>query len=200
VAANARAIGSALGLDLPEYTLKIVLPVGISFYIFQTLSYTIDVRRGRLAPRRSLLDFATFVAFFPQLVAGPIERASHLLPQAERERRWDWERFFSAWPLLLRGYLKKLVFTDSIAGVVDRVFMLKEPSLALLLAGGLCFALQIFADFWRRWHVSLSTWIRDYVYVPLGGSRVKGRLAQLRVLLVTFGLSGLWHGAAWNFD
>lgn len=233
VAANARAIGGALGLHLPEFALRIVLPVGISFYTFQTLSYTIDVWRGRLAPRRSLLDFATFVSFFPQLVAGPIERASHLLPQVERERRWDWERFLSAWPLLLRGYLKKLVFADSIAGVVDRVFMLKEPSLALLLAGGLCFALQIFADFsgysdmargfarllgfelienfrapylaltlsdfWRRWHISLSSWIRDYLYVPLGGSRVKGRLAQLRVLLVTFGLSGLWHGAAWNF-
>jgi alginate O-acetyltransferase complex protein AlgI len=230
---NARALGEKIGLHLPEPALRVVLPVGISFYTFQTMSYTIDVWRGRVAARRNLLDFAAFVSFFPQLVSGPIERAGALLPQMERRRAWDWERFLSAWPLLVTGYYKKLVFADSIAGVVDRVFMVREPSLALLAAGGLAFALQIYADFsgytdmargfakllgfelmenfrtpylaltladfWRRWHISLSTWIRDYLYIPLGGSRAKTALGSLAIMLATMGLSGLWHGAAWNF-
>jgi D-alanyl-lipoteichoic acid acyltransferase DltB (MBOAT superfamily) len=230
---NARALGEKIGLHLPEPALRVVLPVGISFYTFQTMSYTIDVWRGRIAARRNLLDFAAFVSFFPQLVSGPIERADTLLPRMERPRAWDWERFLSAWPLLVTGYYKKLVFADSIAGVVDRVFMVREPSLALLAAGGLAFALQIYADFsgytdmargfakllgfelmenfrtpylaltladfWRRWHISLSTWIRDYLYIPLGGSRAKTALGSLAIMLATLGLSGLWHGAAWNF-
>ncbi len=223
----------ALGLGLDPFTFQVLLPVGISFYTFQTLSYTIDVYRGAIRARTSLLDVALFVALFPQLVAGPIERAKRLLPQIERPRRFRWEVFRSAWPLLVRGYLKKLVVADNVAVFADKVFLLDEPSLSLLCAGTLAFALQILADFsaytdlargsarllgfelsanfdapylaispsdfWRRWHISFSSWIRDYLYIPLGGSRVGKGWAFAGVVTATLGLSGLWHGAAWHF-
>jgi D-alanyl-lipoteichoic acid acyltransferase DltB (MBOAT superfamily) len=216
LAENVHAALAALGLAPDPFAFQVLLPVGISFYTFQTLSYTIDVYRGELRARTSLLDVALFVAFFPQLVAGP-----------------SWAVFRSAWPLLVRGYLKKLVVADNVAVFVDKVFLLEEPSLSLLFAGGLAFALQILADFsaytdiargsarllgfelvrnfdapylaispsdfWRRWHISFSSWIRDYLYIPLGGSRVGTGWAFAGVLAATLGLSGLWHGAAWNF-
>ena len=230
---NAIALAGRAGWDLDPRTTSILLPVGISFYTFQTLSYSIDVYRGKLRARRNLLDFAVFVAFFPQLVAGPIERAGRLLPQIERARAWDADRFAGAFPLILVGLVKKMVVADSVALVVDNVFLLQHPSLTMLALGSLAFTIQIYADFsaytdiargsakllgfelirnfnapyvavspsdfWRRWHISLSSWIHDYVYVPLGGSRRESQVACLLVLLVSLGLSGLWHGAAWNF-
>ena len=224
---------NSAGFKIHPMTLRIFLPVGISFYTFQTLSYTIDVYRGKILPRKNLVDFALFVAFFPQLVAGPIERASRLLPQVEKPRCWDWEMFLSAWPLLIKGYLKKIVIADNVAIYVDKIFMLDQPTLLLLAAGTLAFALQIYtdfsaytdiarasakllgfnlienfkspylaispSDFWRRWHISLSSWIHDYLYIPLGGSHVNTKWKFALVLLTSLGLSGLWHGAAWNF-
>jgi D-alanyl-lipoteichoic acid acyltransferase DltB (MBOAT superfamily) len=223
----------ALGIHPRPLELAIYLPVGISFYTFQSLSYTIDVYRGTLAPRRSLVDFALFVSCFPQLVAGPIERASSLLPQVETPRRWDTRFIASAFPLLLRGFVKKLAVADNVAVYADQIFALRSPSIGMLIAGALAFAVQIYADFsgytdiargtarligfelsdnfrrpysaispsdfWRRWHISLSSWITDYLYIPLGGSRVRGPWRELAVLLATMGLAGLWHGAAWNF-
>lgn len=219
------------GLSVP--TLEVILPVGISFYTFQTLSYTIDVYRERLNPVGSLRDFALFVAFFPQLVAGPIVRASDFLPQLERRRRWtdvDWRW---AWTLILVGFIKKSCIADHLGVAIDPLFA--DPSqfdgLSLLLAT-LMYAAQIFCDFsgysdiaigtallfgyrlptnfrapyiatsvidfWRRWHISLSSWLRDYLYVPMGGSRCSHGRRDLNVM-TTMLLGGLWHGAGWNF-
>ncbi|MCK5535533.1 MAG: MBOAT family protein [Bacteroidales bacterium] len=222
-----------MGLGLNPFLIGILLPVGISFYTFQTLSYTIDIYRGKLMPRKNFIDFAVFVSLFPQLVAGPIERAKRLLPQIEIKRNFSWNLINSAAPLIIQGYLKKLVIADNISVYVDKVFMLEQPSVLLLIAGTLAFTIQIYADFsaytdiargsaklfgfdliknfdrpyravspsdfWRRWHISFSTWIRDYLYISLGGSRVKTKFAFFIVLLASLGLSGLWHGAAWNF-
>jgi len=146
-AENVYAVAAHLGLDLHPLTFRVFLPVGISFYTFQTMSYTIDVYRGRMEARRNFLDFALFVAMFPQLVAGPIERAIEFLPQIERKRRWDMDLFLSAWPLIVWGYFKKLVVADNVAVYVDKIFMLKEPAWPLLVAGALGFAVQIYADF-----------------------------------------------------
>jgi len=232
-AANAGALLETIGIRVEPLLLGVVLPVGISFYTFQTLSYTIDIYRGKMRPRRNFIDFAVFVSCFPQLVAGPIERASRFLPQIETPRRWRWDVLFSAVPLLVLGFFKKLVVADNLAGLVEQVYMLEEPSAFVLFGGTLAFAIQILADFsaytdiargsarllgfelvknfdapylavspsdfWRRWHISLSTWIRDYVYIPLGGSKVDSRWRHAWILIVTFGLCGLWHGAQWHF-
>jgi alginate O-acetyltransferase complex protein AlgI len=222
-----------LGLGVSPPVLAIVLPVGISFYTFQTLSYTIDVYQGRLRPTTSPLDFALFVAFFPQLVAGPIVRASSFLPQLERKARLAEIDFRPLLLLFLVGFVKKACVSDNIAPVLDPVFA--DPAafgrganalaaflyhvqiycdfsgytdMAIAVAGMLGYRLAVnfdfpyvsrnAAEFWRRWHISLSTWFRDYVYIPLGGSQVlPGRLVAN--LFVTFVLSGLWHGASWNF-
>lgn len=230
---NVHTILTMLGLQLSPWTLQIFLPVGISFYTFQTLSYTIDIYRGELEARKNFIDFAVFVSFFPQLVAGPIERAKRFLPQIEQNRIFNREIFSSAIPLIIRGYFKKMVIADNVSIYVDKIFMLENPDLFLLFVGGLAFTLQIFADFsaytdiargmarllgfdliknfnapylaispsdfWRRWHISFSSWIRDYLYISLGGSRVNKTYKFAIVLIVTMGLSGLWHGAAWNF-
>ena len=222
----------ALGFQAHLPTLRLALPVGISFFTFQTLSYTIDVYRGKLSPRRDLLDYATFVCLFPQLVAGPVERARDLLPQLEAPRGWSWERFGSGLGLALWGATKKLVVADSLALYVDRVFALHHAGPVLTWAATLAFAFQILADFsgytdiargsarmlgfelvenfrrpylahtpmefWRRWHISFSSWIHEYVYIPLGGSE-RGRLRTLGARYGALLLSGLWHGAAWNF-
>lgn len=232
-AENVQSLIGSLGFQASPLTLKIFLPVGISFYTFQTLSYTIDIYRGKLKARRNFVDFALFVSLFPQLVAGPIERATRLLPQIETDRKWDWDRFSSAWPLIIGGFLKKLVIADNVAPFADKIFSLSEPSGFLLAAGTIAFSVQIYADFsaytdiargsarllgfdlmknfkspylsispsdfWRRWHISFSSWIRDYLYIPLGGSKVDTRIKFAAVVLVSMGLSGLWHGAAWNF-
>ncbi|MDA9859202.1 MBOAT family protein, partial [Rubripirellula sp.] len=230
---NVASVATMLGLSMDPIVLNVVLPVGISFYTFQTLSYTIDIYRGLLKPRRSFIDFALFVAFFPQLVAGPIERATRFLPQVERRRRFRLVLVTDAIPLLVRGYFKKLVVADNVAVYVNQIYGLESPSLLLLSVGSVGFAIQILADFsaytdiargsarllgfdliknfnrpyvaitpsdfWRRWHISFSTWIRDYVYIPLGGSRVKTLTASVAVLIATMAISGLWHGAAWHF-
>ena len=224
---------SQMGMSPHLSMLQIVLPVGISFYTFQTLSYTIDIYRGKLAPRKNFIDFAVFVSFFPQLVAGPIERATHFLPQIERTRTWSWERFERGIVLIIQGYFKKLVIADNIVFYVDKIFMLESPGLLLMAAGTFAFSIQIYADFsgytdiargtakllginliknfnfpyfaitpsdfWRRWHISLSTWIRDYIYIPLGGSRQKTMLGYVVTIMLTMFLCGLWHGAAWNY-
>lgn len=226
------AILSALGLPTFESSLHVFLPVGISFYTFQTLSYTIDIYRGTLRARRNFLDFAVFVSFFPQLVAGPIERASLMLPQIETQRHFSASRAHDAIVLIIWGFFKKLVIADNVAVIVNKVFLLPDAGFALLWTGVLGFAIQIYADFsaytdiargtaklfgvelmqnfhhpyvsqtpaefWRRWHISLSTWIRDYIYIPLGGSRVN-RVREAWNLTATFFLAGLWHGASWNF-
>ncbi|MBL8142335.1 MAG: MBOAT family protein [Acidobacteria bacterium] len=229
---NANAAILALGGPTLRPGLDIVLPVGISFYTFQTLSYTIDVYRGELAARRSLVDVAAFVSFFPQLVAGPIERAAALLPQMERARTFSFVVARRACLLIVWGFFKKLVVADNVGIIANKVFAIEHPTFLVLWAGVFAFGIQIYADFsaysdiargtarwfgielmknfdhpyiarspaefWRRWHISLSTWFRDYVYIPLGGSR-GGRLATARNLMATFLLSGFWHGASWNY-
>jgi alginate O-acetyltransferase complex protein AlgI len=221
-----------LGLGTFSNHLNIILPVGISFYTLQALGYVIDVHCGKTEVRRDLLDFGIFISFFPQLVAGPIERASNLLPQFESRRRFSAEDAREGVTLLLWGFFKKLVIADNVGVIADNVFGLESPGFGLVWVGVLAFGLQIFADFsgytdiargtarlfgiklslnfnhphmarspvdfWRRWHISLSTWFRDYVYIPLGGSRA-GRRRTVINIMVTFLLSGLWHGAAWNF-
>lgn len=229
---NVHAAFAALGWNIPWPVLTVALPVGISFYTFQSLSYTLDVYRGQLRARRSLVDFAAFVSFYPQLVAGPIERASHLLPQIERARSWSWPLARAAMLLVVWGFFKKLVIADNVGLIANKVFSLAEPGFTVLWAGVFAFAIQIYADFsaysdiargvarwlgfelvmnfnhpylatgpvdfWRRWHISLSTWFRDYVYIPLGGSRL-GSGRTLANLWITFLVSGLWHGASWNY-
>jgi len=214
-------------------TLEIILPVGISFYTFQTLSYTIDVYYGRLKPSKSFINFATFVSLFPQLVAGPIERARNLLPQLEQPRTFSKSLLLQGLYLMLWGLFKKIVIADSLAPLTDKVF--EDLSLyngGTLLLGLLYFTFQIYcdfsgysdiaigtakcfgfqfktnfnfpyfaqniSDFWRRWHMSLSNWFRDYIFIPLGGSKVS-TIKFIRNILVVFLVSGLWHGANWTY-
>ena len=231
-AENVHEVLSGIGLPTSELTLRIILPVGISFYTFQAMSYTIDVYRGELRARRNLIDVAVFISFFPHLVAGPIQRASFLLPQVEAARRFAPEQARTGFFLICWGFFKKLVVADNVGVIANKVFALSDPSFPILWAGVFAFAVQIYADFsaytdiargtsrwlgfeltenfdhpylarspadfWRRWNISLSTWFRDYVYIPLGGSRAGGS-AWARNVLVTFLLSGLWHGASWNY-
>ncbi len=223
---------AGLGADWP--TLNVVLPVGISFYTFQTMSYTIDVYRRRIEPTNDPLAFAVFVAFFPQLVAGPIERASRLVPQFEARRSVaKGDDLGSALHLIALGLFKKVVIADAVAPHVDDAFgAAATAGWVTLLVGVIGFSLQIYGDFsgyshiargsarllgidlmvnfnqpylsrnithfWRSWHISLSTWLRDYLYVPLGGNR-GSNLATYRNLMLTMLLGGLWHGAAWTF-
>jgi D-alanyl-lipoteichoic acid acyltransferase DltB (MBOAT superfamily) len=218
--------------EVEPYLLDVVLPVGISFYTFQTLSYTIDVYRGRIAPERNLVNFATFVAFFPQLVAGPIERAADLLPQFRHTRNVTAHRIESGAFLIFTGLFKKVVIADNVSALADASFALGQPDALQVLVGVYAFAIQIYcdfsgytdiargsarwlgfelsrnfdlpyfatgpSDFWRRWHISLSSWLRDYLYIPLGGNR-RGTTRTYINLMLTMLLGGLWHGAAWTF-
>jgi alginate O-acetyltransferase complex protein AlgI len=222
-----------LGVHYAIPKLNVLLPVGISFYTFQAMSYTIDVYRKDLAPERHFGRFILFITFFPQLVAGPIERATHLLPQFLTEKKWDWGRVASGLQLMMWGLFKKTVVGDRLALYVDAVYnnTAHHQGLTYLLAT-YAFAFQIYCDFsgysdiavgaaqvlgfdlqrnfsrpywsktitefWRRWHISLSTWLRDYLYIPLGGNR-GGTFFTYRNLLITMVLGGLWHGASWNF-
>ena len=230
--ARATEMLNNLGLEAHPATMGIILPVGISFYTFQTLSYTIDVYRGRLGAEKSLLNFAVFVAFFPQLVAGPIERAANFLPQVRQPSAVTWDRLSSGFYLIGWGLFKKVVLADNMAGVADEVFAAHDASAARVMLGVYAFAIQIYcdfsgysdiargaarcmgfdlmlnfnlpyfavnpSDFWRRWHISLSSWLRDYLYIPLGGNR-GGAASTYRNLMLTMILGGLWHGAAWTF-
>jgi len=229
---NVATACSMLGFQAHPTTLGLLLPIGISFYTFQSLGYTIDVYRKQVAPCRDPLRFALFVSFFPQLVSGPIERANRLLPQLKTHRTLSHNHVREALPLLLRGWTLKLVVADGIAPHVDRIFALANPSQVMLAAGTLAFSIQILADFsaytdlargsakllgiqlvenfqrpyaalspshfWRRWHISLSLWFRDYLYIPLGGSR-QSRFRISCALLFTLVAAGAWHGAAWSF-
>jgi len=232
-AENLEALLHTVGLHTSPVMLNVVLPVGISFYTFQTMSYTIDVYRGQLKPTRNFLDFALFVAFFPQLVAGPIERASRLLPRIVHERRLDGAQIARSIYLLGWGLFKKVFVADNLAAIVDGAFgQSGTASGAELLIAVYAFAGQIYCDFsgysdiarglagmmgidivvnfdmpyfarnprefWRRWHISLSTWLRDYLYIPLGGNR-RGAVRMHLNLMATMLLGGLWHGASWTF-
>ncbi|HOX59464.1 MAG TPA: MBOAT family O-acyltransferase [Candidatus Paceibacterota bacterium] len=213
--------------------LDILLPIGVSFHTFQTLSYIIDLYRGKIPVERSFAKFALYVSFFPLLVAGPIERANRLLPQLERENHFDVARLSSGLKLMLWGFFKKVVIADRLAEYVNQIYphAADHSGLTLLLAT-YCFAFQIYcdfsgytdiaigsarvlgydlmqnfnlpylarsiSDFWQRWHISLSTWFRDYVYIPMGGSRVSSARWAFNIVAV-FAVSGLWHGANWTF-
>ena len=224
---------AACGWAHLSWTLQVLLPVGISFYTFQTMAYTIDVYRRQQVPPRDLIAFALYVSYFPQLVAGPIERAGHILPAILGKRTVTPERIAAGLQLMLLGYVKKIAIADTVAPWVSEIFAnpAGQTSLRLLL-GLYLFAIQIYGDFsgysdiargvsrllgidlmvnfrqpylsasitefWRRWHISLSSWLRDYLYIPLGGNR-KGRRRTYINLMLTMLLGGLWHGAAWPF-
>ena len=213
--------------------LKVILPVGISFYTFQALSYSIDVYRGKIEPTKDIIAFFAFISFFPQLVAGPIERATNLLPQFLKKREFDYDTAVDGMRQILWGLFKKIVVADNCAVYVDQVFSsYTEQSGSTLLLAAVFFTFQIYGDFsgysdiaigtaklfgiklmrnfnvpyfsrdiaefWRRWHISLTTWFRDYVYIPLGGSRVS-KAKVVRNTFIIFLLSGFWHGANWTF-
>lgn len=226
-------IAGQFNQNLDYLHLNIILPVGISFYTFQTMSYTIDIYREKLKPTNSIIDFAVFVSFFPQLVAGPIERARNLLPQIAINRLPSKEQINSGIVLIVMGLFKKVLIGDTTGKIVDQIFsqpeLYKSPE---LLSALVLFSIQIYADFsgysniargtakllgfelmknfeqpylsrnitefWRRWHISLSSWLKDYLYITLGGNR-KGEYRTYLNLFITMLLGGLWHGASWNF-
>ena len=223
----------AVGVEMQISSLNIILPVGISFYTFQTLSYTIDVYRQKLEPSKNLVQFMAYVAFFPQLVAGPIERATKLLPQFQKERTFNTQFAMSGVYLIIWGLFKKVVVADNCAFFVNQLFESSGNYSSLeLVFGAILFGFQIYGDFsgysdiaigvarlfgfslmtnfsfpyfsrniaefWRRWHISLSTWFRDYVYIPLGGSR-GSKFLKIRNVMLVFLISGFWHGANWTF-
>jgi len=224
---------SFFGSDIKLNSLSIILPVGISFYTFQTLSYTIDVYKGKLNPTKDFIAFSAFVSFFPQLVAGPIERATNLLPQFYTKRNLKYSTAISGMRQILWGLFKKIVIADTCSIYVDDIFQnYTNYSGSALILGAVLFSFQIYGDFsgysdiaigtsklfgfnlmdnfktpyfsrniaefWRRWHISLSTWFRDYVYIPLGGSRTSKKLA-IRNVFIIFIVSGFWHGANWTY-
>ena len=224
---------STMGLQLDWVTLNIVLPVGISFYTFQALSYTIDVYQHKLRATHDVVAFFAYISFFPQLVAGPIERATHLLPQFQKKRHFEYDKAVDGCRQMLWGFFKKMVIADNCGSIVTQIWGSygHQPGF-ILFCGAILFTIQIYCDFsgysdiaigcarlfgfdlmknfdyphlarsipefWRRWHISLTTWFRDYVYFPLGGSRCSQGRAVRNVLLV-WAVSGLWHGANWTF-
>ena len=233
LAQNLAAALRLVGVEWSPPPLHVVLPIGISFYTFEALSYTIDVYRGVLPPAKRFLDYALFMSFFPRLVAGPIMRASQFLPQTEQPRRASRDDLGWGMALVVLGLWEKIVLADGLlAPVVEAAYGAARPDFVTAWTGTLAFTGQIFfdfagystcaigvarclgfrlvrnfwfpyaaigfSDFWRRWHISLSTWLRDYLYIPLGGNR-GGRLREYRNLMLTMTLGGLWHGAAWTF-
>ena len=232
LAGTAMSIGALFGAEF-DATLQLILPVGISFYTFQTLSYAIDVYRGDIKTEHHFGYYFLFVTFFPQLVAGPIERPDNLLPQLYKERKWNWDDAVAGGKRMLAGFFKKIVVADLLATYVNAVYNSPETSTGLgIVVASAMFAVQIYCDFsgytdiaigcarmmgihlmqnfnrpysaktikefWSRWHISLSTWFRDYLYIPLGGNRCAPARRWLNVMIV-FLVSGLWHGAAWTF-
>ncbi|MBT3648784.1 MAG: MBOAT family protein [Flavobacteriales bacterium] len=230
---NFTAAFSFFGTEISASSLDIILPVGISFYTFQTLSYTIDVYKQKLEPTKDIIAFSAFVSFFPQLVAGPIERATNLLPQFYKERKFDYSRAVDGMRQILWGLFKKIVIADNCAQYANEIFNNSaDYGGSTLILGALFFTFQIYGDFsgysdiaigtsrlfgfnlkqnfafpyfsrdiaefWRRWHISLSTWFRDYLYIPLGGSR-GGAMMKVRNTFIIFIVSGFWHGANWTF-
>jgi D-alanyl-lipoteichoic acid acyltransferase DltB (MBOAT superfamily) len=224
---------SFFGQKISASSLDIILPVGISFYTFQTMSYTIDVYRRKLEPTKDIIAFSAFVSFFPQLVAGPIERATNLLPQFYKKRTFDYSKAVDGMQQILWGFFKKMVIADNCAEYANQIFNNSaDLSGSTLVLGAVFFTFQIYGDFsgysdiaigtsrlfgfnlkknfafpyfsrdiaefWRRWHISLSTWFRDYLYIPLGGSR-GGTWMKIRNTFIIFVVSGFWHGANWTF-
>lgn len=228
---NLVALSNSIGIPLPLAPLQIILPIGISFYTFQKLSYTIDVYRGNIPAERSIIDFSLFVAYFPQLIAGPIERASDLIPRIKVEKNFGTIRWKESIYLFVYGLFKKIVLADSVAQMVDIIYANPDPTGTQVIIGTIAFALQIYCDFsaysdmakglsgllgielttnfnlpyfsqnpaefWRRWHITLSNWVKDYLYIPLGGNLT--RWQGLFPLFTSWLLMGLWHGAAWHF-
>jgi len=224
---------SSIGIKLDWVTIQIILPVGISFYTFQALSYTIDIYQKKQKATKDVIEFLAYISFFPQLVAGPIERATHLLPQFQTERRFSYPQAVDGARQMLWGFFKKLVIADNCGSIVDIYWnyheILSGPTLVLI---AILFSFQIYCDFsgysdiaigcarlfginlmrnfnnpyfsrniaefWRKWHISLTTWLRDYIYVPLGGNRCSP-LRVTRNIFIIWGISGLWHGANWTF-
>lgn len=224
---------NSFGLQANPWTLKIILPVGISFYTFHGLSYVIDIYKKKIPAEKNFIDYAVFVAFFPLLVAGPIERATHLLPQIQRKRTFNYTQAVDGMRQILWGLFKKMVIADNCAIYANEIFANSDAaSGSTLFLGALFFTFQIYGDFsgysdialgtarlfgiellrnfafpyfsrdiaefWRRWHISLSTWFRDYLYIPLGGSR-GGNWMRIRNTFIIFIVSGFWHGANWTF-
>ncbi|MFI3306425.1 MAG: MBOAT family O-acyltransferase [Rikenellaceae bacterium] len=227
------SFAQVFGAESDSLLLNVILPVGISFYTFQALSYSIDVYRGTLKPTRDIIQLFAYVSFFPQLVAGPIERATNLLPQFEKERRFDYATAVDGCRQMLWGFFKKMIIADLCAEGVNNIFSsYTEVGSGTLVVGAILFSLQIYGDFsgysdiaigcsklfgirlmrnfnlpyfsrdiaefWRRWHISLTTWFRDYIYIPLGGSR-GSRYVAVRNTFIIFLVSGFWHGANWTY-
>lgn len=230
---------SSIGVETDVLLVKIVLPVGLSFFTLKKLGYMLDVSKGVLQPTRNLVSFALFVAFFPQVTAGPIDRPQKLLPQIDTPRRWKPENFYNAWPLLVMGMFKKFVIANGVGPTVSRIFHLNDPTVELAIAGALGFTLQILADFsgytdiargisfllgfetsenfrspylsltpaefWNRWHITLSTWLRDYVFFPVRRALVRRQaslpdwIVQAAPPIVTMLVSGVWHGVGWTY-
>jgi D-alanyl-lipoteichoic acid acyltransferase DltB (MBOAT superfamily) len=225
----------ALGIHhIPLPLIRVILPPGISFYTFQEVAYIVDVYKGRLEPAKSFFEYALFISLFPHLIAGPIQRPAHLLPQVQKERVFDADRFFDGMMLIFSGLVRKCVVADNCALLANAAFggQLGPPNLWVVLIGTYAFAWQVYGDFsgysdiargsaqllgfhfmvnfrqpylahrlqdfWRRWHISLSSWLRDYLYIPLGGSAY-GEWKTARNLIITMVLAGLWHGANWTF-
>jgi len=222
-----------LGLHTNPVLLQVALPIGISFYTFHGMSYVFDIYRGNQKPVKNFVDYAVFVSFFPLLVAGPIERANHLLPQVQKPRLFNYPQAVEGCRLILWGMFKKVFVADSLAGIVETIFSnYQDQNGVTLIIGAIAFSFQIYGDFsgysdialgtaklfgfellsnfkfpyfsrdlaefWRRWHISLSSWFRDYLYIPLGGSK-NGKYKAIRNTFIIFLVSGFWHGASWNF-
>lgn len=230
---NVVSLLSLFGVTVSTKSLSLILPIGISFFSFQTLSYVIDVYKGKFLAEKNFFYYALFVSFFPQLVAGPIERPEDLLPQLLEDRKFDKEYLFNGFQFLTLGFVKKVVIADFLAIFVDSIYSnLNDSSGVMILLASMLFYFQIYSDFsgysdiakgsaaligvkltenfdqpyrslsltefWRRWHITLSSWLRDYIYIPLGGSR-KGKIKKYRNLMIVFLASGLWHGANWTY-
>ena len=233
ISGSVTGLFALFGADIGSLTLNLLLPVGISFYTFQTLSYVIDVYRGDIKPERNFFFYALFVSFFPQLVAGPIERPDNLIPQLREPHKWSNANAIKGAKHMIVGFFKKVCVADTVAVYVNSVYNNAEDATGVgVIIATVLFAVQIYCDFsgytdiaigcarvmgirlmknfdhpytatsikefWSRWHISLSSWFRDYLYIPLGGNR-RGRARQLLNLLIVFLVSGLWHGAAWTF-
>jgi alginate O-acetyltransferase complex protein AlgI len=230
---SAASVLASIGFEPHMPMLRVILPIGISFYTFRTMTYTIDVYRRKISPTKNIVDYALFTSFFPQILAGPIERASNLLPQISARRQITGAKVLTGLNLVLLGYFKKVAIADTLAPIVGKIFDAPDGmSSGQLWTGVYAYTFQIYGDFsgytdiargislilgfetmenfntpyfsrnitefWRRWHISLSTWFRDYLYIPLGGNR-RGTARTYSNLLITMLLCGLWHGAAWSF-
>jgi alginate O-acetyltransferase complex protein AlgI len=223
----------SINIKIDPLLLHVALPVGISFYTFHGLSYVFDIYRKKQTPVKNFVDYAVFVCFFPLLVAGPIERAGHLLPQVQIKRKFKYSQAVEGCKLIVWGLFKKIVIADTLSSTVDTIFSsYRQQSGVSLIIGAVLFSFQIYTDFsgytdialgvaklfgfellsnfkfpyfsrdiaefWRRWHISLSSWFRDYIYIPLGGSK-EGRLKAIRNVFIIFLISGFWHGANWTY-